>query len=661
MSMLAELRQRFRDALREHTGLSESALDELTAMVRPAQDARFGDYQANCAMPLGKQLGKPPRDIASEIVQRLAVGDLCDPPSIAGPGFINLRLRDEWLVARINRAARDPRLGVAPAPVARTFVVDFSSPNVAKPMHVGHIRSTVIGDAICRTLRFLGHRVISDNHLGDWGTQFGMIIYGFKHFVDRAAYEAAPVAELGRLYKLVNRLVEYCECHERLAALERQVAEDAAELSRLAATPSEGDKSAEKKRQRALRRQQEKLSERLAEREATRDKIAAVATDPHLARLASEHAQIGAAVLEETAKLHAGDPENRRLWDEFLPACRREIERIYDRLGVHFDYEYGESFYQDRLAGVVEDLSQRGLAVSSEGAVCVFVDGFDTPMIVRKRDGAFLYATTDLATIAFRMAKWEPDEILYVVDHRQSEHFDKLFAVARRWGFDGVGLRHVQFGTVLGKDGKPYRTRAGDTVGLEGLLDTAVARALAVVTENDEQKKNGPELSPDERERVARVIGHAAIKYADLTHNRTSDYEFDEEKMVAMQGNTATYMQYSYARVNGIFARGGVDADQLRASTVQIELSDPHERALAVELLRFADALSDAVEDFRPNQLTNYLFQLTKVYFAFYESCPVLKAESDTLRDSRALLCDLTGRIIHQGLQLLGIDVVDRM
>ncbi|MGE3778305.1 MAG: arginine--tRNA ligase, partial [Pirellulaceae bacterium] len=544
MNILSELKQRFRVALESLIDDPAESLD----MIRQSQDPKFGDYQANCAMPLGKKLGRPPRQIAEEIVGRLQWSDMCEPPEIAGPGFINLRLRREWLVTQLRRASADERLAVSTAADPRTYVIDYSSPNVAKPMHVGHIRSTVIGDALNRTLRFLGHRVISDNHLGDWGTQFGMIIYGYKHFVDVAEFEARPVQELSRLYKVVNRLVEYQAACRGLADLRQAVADLEAEIARRRSEPPVADKQAAKKQAAATRKTEERLSEARAEVAAAEGKIEAVRSDSRLSLLAEQHPDIEDAVLRETARLHAGDPENRELWRSFLPKCEVEIARIYQRLGVEFDVAYGESFYQDRLKAVVDDLVQRGLAQLSDGAVCVFLDGFSTPMIVRKRDGAFLYATTDLATIQYRMETWAPDAILYVVDHRQSEHFDKLFAAARAWGITGVELRHISFGTVLGEDGKPYKTRSGDTVGLESLLDEAVRRALAVVSENDDQKPGGPELADDERRHIAATVGHAAIKYADLSHNRTSDYVFSFDKMVALEGNTATYMQYSYAR-----------------------------------------------------------------------------------------------------------------
>jgi len=657
MNILTELKERFRAALVPFA----NDPTELLAMIRPVQDARFGDYQANCAMPLAKQLGKSPRDVAAELVQRLDVGDICHAPEIAGPGFINLRLQDHWLQQRLSAALEDSRLSVAPVAQPRTYVIDYSSPNVAKPMHVGHIRSTVIGDALCRTLRFLGHRVISDNHLGDWGTQFGMIIYGYKHFADSAAYAASPVDELSRLYKLVNQLVDYHDAGQELPKLQADLARREAALAAQRNAPADGDAAAGKKAQKALGKLEEGVREARQKIESLRRKRTAIEDDDELAAMARSHPRIAEAVLEETAKLHAGDPENVRLWHEFLPPCRAEIQRLYDRIGISFDVEHGESFYHDRLTAVVDDFQRRSLAQESEGALCVFLDGFDAPMIVRKKDGAFLYATTDLATIQFRMSQWQPEAILYVVDHRQSEHFEKLFAAARLWGYKQVDLRHISFGTVLGEDGRPFKTRSGDTVGLEGLLDEAVQRAHAVVTANDDAKPDGPELSEAERQKIATVVGLGAIKYADLSHNRTSDYVFSYDKMLALNGNTATYMQYSYARVNGIFSRGAVDIDSLRRSLASIHLDNPAERALALALLRFSDALADVLEDYRPNQLTAYLFELTKVFFTFYEQCPVLRAEADAVRRSRLLLCDLTARTIKQGLNLLGIDVVERM
>ncbi len=608
MSILPDLKERFRGAL---AGLVDDPAD-LLDLIRRSQDPKFGDYQANLAMPLGKRLHRPPREVAAEVIGRLDLADLCEPPEIAGPGFINLRVKDDWLIGRLSAAVSDERLGVPKVQEndKRTFVVDYSAPNVAKPMHVGHIRSTVIGDALCRVLRFLGHEVISDNHIGDWGTQFGMILYGWRRFRDEEAYRRNPVEELARLYRLVRRLMD----------------------------------------------EQEESS-----------------------------ADINAAVLAETAKLHAGDAENRRLWAEFLPYCEDEIERMYKRLDVRFDHALGESFYEDRLAGIVEELLRRGIARKSDGAVCIFLEGQKTPMIVRKKDGAFLYGTTDLATIRYRMETWRPDAILYVVDHRQSLHFQQLFAAARLLGCGDVELQHVSFGTVLGDDGRPFKTRSGDTVGLEGLLDEAVRRAAEIVAANDDAKPDGPELSAQQRRQIAETVGIAALKYADLSQNRTSDYVFSYDKMLAMNGNTATYMQYAYARVRSIFAKGNVDVDALRAvekgtgpicakhpagRSGKLDLSPfpppillgaPAERALGLELLRFSEALDLAVADYRSNQLTAYLFDLANRYSTFFEQCRVLRAESDELRQSRLLLCDLTARTIQKGLELLGIKVVERM
>jgi arginyl-tRNA synthetase len=662
MNTLALLRDRFAVAL-SALGIGESDQPDLLAMVLPAQDAKFGDYQANCAMPLGKRLGKPPREIAGRLVELLDVADVCEPPEIAGPGFINLRLKNDWLAAQVAAATADLEwIGVARAASPRTIVVDYSSPNVAKPMHVGHIRSTVIGDALYRILKFLGHHTVSDNHLGDWGTQFGMIIYGYKHFADDAALRQWPVAELTRLYKLVNSLVEYHEIREqKIPAIEKRIAE-AQQLSQLQTSNTSSDPKEAKQNAKRQRQVESQLAELRSDLKELRNKVASIDDNPQTARLAVDHADIGRRVLAETALLHSGDPTNVELWRKFLPACLVEVEAIYKRLGVTFDHTLGESFYQDRLRGVVKDLADKGLARESDGAICVFLDGIDVPMIVQKQDGAFLYATSDLATIQYRMETWRPDAILYVVDHRQSLHFEQLFAVARLWRYRDVELQHIAFGTVLGDDGRPFKTRAGTTVGLAGLLDEAVERAYAIVAQNDDARPE-PMLSEEERRQVAERIGIGAIKYADLAHNRTSDYVFSYDKMLAMTGNTATYMQYSYARVRSIFAKAGVEQSEIRnpKSEIEILLSTPWERALAVSLLQFSEALDRVVADYRPNHLTAYLFELATRYSDFFENCPVLRAESEELRMSRLLLCDLTARTIERGLNLLGIEVVDRM
>jgi len=603
----AALAAAFADALAalENEGvlrLDAASAAAAAAAVRETADPRFGDYSGTMAMSLARAAGRKPRDLAAAIAARLAAvpgyAALFEPPGEpVGPGFINVRVRDDALAAALAAAVADERLGVAPVRHPLRIVVDFSSPNVAKPMHVGHVRSTVIGDALARILRFRGHTVITDNHLGDWGTQFGMILWGWKHARDEAAFARDPTAELGRLYRLVRKAAD--------------------------AVPEE------------------------------------LAADPQASGLAEAHPDLGRAVLAETARLHAGDPENRGLWERFMPACRAEIERIYRRLGVSFDHWLGESFFQPFLAETVDDLLAKGVARESRGAIGVFLRGDESPpLLVRKADGAFLYATTDLATIRWRLREWKPDRILYVVDHRQSEHFEQVFATARRAGIvgdDGVELVHVAFGTVLGEDGRPFRTRAGDTVGLEALLDEGVERAAAVLAAADRAA-----MDEEERRRVAETVGIGAIKYADLAQNRTTDSVFSFDKMLELKGNTAAYMQYAVARVEGIFAKGGIERGPLRAATSRLRPAEPAERSLALHLLRFGEVLEDVEADYRPNLLTAWLYELAGRYSALYDSLPVLKAEG-TERATRLALCDLTGRALRRGLDLLGIGTVERM
>jgi arginyl-tRNA synthetase len=543
-------------------------------------------------------------------------------------------------------------------------------------MHVGHIRSTVIGDALCRILKFLGHHTISDNHLGDWGTQFGMIIYGYKHFRDEAALAATPVEELTRLYRLVHALVEYRETqHAKIPALKLKIREAEERVARLDAQAAPEDPKELKKAAKQLAQAKQQHAELETDLAGLEAKLEATEADPQLGPLLEPHADIARAVLLETAALHGGDPTNVELWRRFLPPCLAEIDATYQRLGVSFDHTLGESFYQDRLRGVVKNLVDKGLARESAGAICVFVEGQPAPMIVQKQDGAFLYATTDLATIQYRKQHWQPDAILYVVDHRQSLHFEQLFAVARLWGYGDVELQHVAFGTVLGEDGRPFKTREGTAVGLVSLLDEAVERAYRIVCENDDARPQ-PLLSDDDRRTVAERIGIGAIKYADLAHNRTSDYVFSYDKMLAMTGNTAAYMQYSYARVKSIFEKASVqkgdksnyrgncsamDDDAPIIGLIPFLLDAPQERALALALLQFSEALTRVAADYRPNFLTGYLFELASRYSEFFEHCPVLKAETEELRTSRLALCDLTARTLHCGLNLLGIETVERM
>ena len=618
------LRGIFRAALERLSadGVVRIAAEELPGLVdqvRETADPKFGDYSGTMAMALAKRAGLKPRDVAVEIIHRLDVGDLFEMPmEPVGPGFINLRVRQDALARAVVAAVRDPRMGVAPVAMPETIVIDFGGPNVAKPMHVGHIRSTVIGDALAKILRFRGHHTITDNHLGDWGTQFGMILWGWKHCRDDARFAADPTAELGRLYRLVRKVAD--------------------------AKPEE------------------------------------MARDPEAAALAARYPDTGREVLAETAKLHEGDPENRALWEQFMPFCRAEIDRIFSRLHVSFDHALGESFFQPMLAGVVAELMADPAvrARESRGAIGIFLGGEDAPpFLIRKADGAFLYATTDLATLKWRMEHWKPDRILYVVDSRQGPHFEQLFATAKLWGcgdrqrIDGVEFVHVAFGTVLGEDGKPFKTRAGDTVGLESLLDEGVERAGRMQHAGEKPQPAGDTIQhvdtegragmdAAEQRHVAEIVGMGAIKYADLSQNRTTDYVFSFDKMLQLTGNTAAYMQYAVARVEGIFSKGEIDRVALRHSVESVSLSTPQERALALELVRFGEALEDVEIDYRPNVLTAWLYELAGCYSSFYDALPVLKAEGGE-RNSRLAVCDLTGRILRQGLELLGIGTVEKM
>lgn len=593
MDLLRLVQQRVQEALASLVDDPDPYLD----MVKPSRDPRFGDYQANCAMPLSKVLGRKPRDVAEQIVSRLNVGDLFEPVEIAGPGFINFRFQSAWLARAVQQIAAEERLGVPRVAKPDRIVIDFSSPNVAKPMHVGHLRSTIIGDCLNRLLRFLGHEVITDNHLGDWGTQFGMLIYGFKHFLDEAALQRDPVGEMVRLYVKVRQLTRAAdrdeweeEDEQRYSAEERAAAEKVLEACR-----------------------------------------------------------------RETAKLHAGDPENVALWKRMMPWCLEELERIYRRLDIRFDYTLGESFYNPMLPGVVESLLAKGIAQVSEGAVVIFLEEGQPPAIIRKRDGAFTYTTTDLATIQYRVEHFHANRMLYVVDDSQSLHFRNLFEAARRWGYDHVRFEHVQFGKVLGPDRKKISTRAGGGALLDDLLNAAVAQAFKIVTENS------PELSLEEQKNVAEVVGIGAVKYADLSQNRTSDYVFNLEKMCATDGNTATYMQYAYARVRSIFRKGEENPEGYRTSPPLPLLTTPEERNLALALLRYPEALQLAAEDLKPNVITGYLWDLANALSTFYQTSPVLKADSPQLRQSRLLLCDLCGRILQHGLSLLGIKTIEKM
>jgi len=535
------------------------------AMLRAA-DPKHGDYQANGIMAVAKARKENPRALAEQIIKQLDVAGICEPPTIAGPGFINFKLKTDFVAEQIAGAAHDERHGVPAAVKPKTIVVDFSSPNVAKPMHVGHIRSTILGDSLARIGKFLGHHVITDNHIGDWGTQFGMLIIGWKHYRNDAGLAADPISELERLYKLIN---------------------DKPEL---------------------------------------RDDAKA-----------------------ELVKLQQGDTENLAIWQKIIDLSLIEFAKTYRRLGVSFDHTFGESFYNPMLPAVVANLRQCGLATESDGAYCIFFPGQESPLIVQKADGAFLYGTTDLATLKYRIEQWHPDEIVYVTDARQQLHFKQVFAAAQKWFPTTPDLRHVFFGSILGEDGKPLKTRSGQNVKLGELLDEAEERALAVVTEKN------PELPEDVRRQIARAVGIGAVKYADLSQNRTTDYVFSWAKMLAMNGNTAPYLQYAYVRVQSIFRKAGNSAGH-----APVQLDHPTELDLAKHILRFSDTLEAVLADDKPNWLTGYLYELAGKFSAFYDNCPVIQSTEPT-RSSRLVLCRLTADIMKRGLNLLGIDVIEQM
>ena len=565
---------------------------DVLSQIKASSDSKFGDYQFNGSMGLAKEAKVSPRKVAEKIVEFFALPDVLEPVEIAGPGFLNLRIKPQWLAQKIQEMAADPRLGVLKPEKVKTFVIDFSSPNVAKPMHVGHLRSTILGDSLARTLRFLGHTVITDNHLGDWGTQFGIILHGYKNMLDEKAFQNEPVKELARLYVEVRKLFK---------------------------TPEE---------------------------------IAKGVIDP-----------VQNACRDETAKMHKGDQTNLELWRKFMPLCLGEIDLVYQRLGVRFDHTYGESFYQPFLNKVVQDVSASGLARESEGALAIFLTEDATPALVRKSDGAFTYMTTDLATIQYRVEQWKPDAILYVVDSRQSLHFSQLFQIAQQWLGQQTRLEHISFGSVLGADRKPIKTRSGDAVAsLDQLLDEAVRLAKEVYQgayhqEGETQSKE----SLEDLNRVGDVVGIGAVKYADLCQNRTSDYVFNWEKMMAMEGNTATYMQYAYARNRSIFRKGEFNPDNYRNASIPVLLDTAEERGLALQLFRFEEAITLALVDYKPSLITSYLWDVAKAYSVFFQNCPVLKAPNEGIRQSRLLLCDLTARVLKQGLELLGISVLEKM
>jgi len=597
------LEDRISAAMAAATGRKDRA-----AIVRPSTDPKFGDYQANGVMALAKEIKTNPRKLAEEVVKNLDVSDICEPPEVAGPGFINLRLKADFVAGRLIEINADveSRLGIEKEAQPKTIVVDFSCPNIAKQMHVGHLRSTIIGDCICRILEFLGHNVIRQNHIGDWGLPMGMVVYaveekvaGWQEYVPQTdrllAWDFDRLADLDMLE----------ECYKQIAAV--------------------------------------------------------IEHDPDVAE----------SVRKTTARLQNGSAFEKSCWNHARELTMRACYDLYGCLNVKLGEgdTRGESAYKDELQDVVKTLKNKGYAKDSDGAICVFPEGFKNkegerlPFIIQKSDGAYLYATTDLAAIRYRINELKAERIVYVTDARQKLHFEMLFKVADMAGWlerNGKKVEpiHVMFGSVLGEDGTPLKTRSGENVKLKELLDEAVERAWSVV------KVKNPELSEEKKAEIAKAVGIGAVKYADYSNNRTSDYIFSFDKMLAMDGNTAPYMQYAYARIKSIERKAqtkDIDIATELKGLDKLDLTEPSELDLAKYLIRYGEAIEAAVSDYRPNYLTGYLYELAQKFSAFYTNCPVLDALQDK-RPTRLLLCDLTAKTIKHGLsELLGIAVVEQM
>lgn len=574
----SSIEERFRQALVKAFGEEHRSTDPL---VRPSTDERFGDYQANVAMSLAKTLKRKPRDVAEEIVAALGAEDLFERVEVAGPGFVNLTLKPAALASLVEAMHADERLGVAPDEAER-IVVDYSGPNVAKEMHVGHLRSTCIGDAVARVLRFLGHEVIGQNHLGDWGTQFGMLI---EHMIESGVADRGEVADLNAFYR------------------------DA----------------------------KERFDEDPAFAERARSRVVA---------------------------LQGGDADTLALWRTLVTVSKRHFDGIYERLDIDRSLlEYrGESAYNDDLDDVIAGLDEAGLLRESEGALVVYPDGFKgrdgeaMPMIVRKRDAGYLYATTDLAAARYRLNVLGARRIVYVTDARQSQHFAMVFQTMREAGWAGreIRLDHVPFGTILGPDRKPFKTRSGGTVRLGDVIDEAEDRAYAIVHEKN------PDMPEDEKRRIAHVVGVGALKYADLASERIRDYVFDWGRMLAFDGNTAPYLQNAYVRIRSIFRKADEDGIVYEGFG-PVAIGEDAERALALKLLQLPAVVRGVGQTLEPHRLCNYLYELASAYHRFYERCPVLSADDDALRRSRLRLSDTTARTLRTGLDLLGIAAVEHM
>ena len=584
------LAQRVHDAIVASFGPEYGDADPL---IRPSS---FADYQANVALPLGKRLGRPPREVAAELTGRLDVTDMCAAPEVSGPGFINLTLRDDWIAAQASQMLSDRRLGLALTASPQTVVVEYSSPNVAKEMHVGHLRTTIVGDAIARVLEFAGHRVIRDNHVGDWGTPFGMLI---EHLLD--------------------------------------VGEDSAEAALLTTDPNAFYQAARRK----------------------------FDTEPEFTERARSR----------LVRLQAGDPDTLAIWQRLVDISREYLHQVYTRLRVSLtDADIrGESFYNDMLADTVEKLEEKGIATESEGALCAFPAGFTgregrpLPLIIRKSDRGYNYATTDLAAVRYRVDKLSCDRSVYVVGSEQALHFQMVFAVARQAGWipEGVSFEHAQIGMVLGQDGNRLKTREGETPKLSSLLAEGVDRARDILDDLDAASR----FDAAELDAVAEAVGIGAVKYADLSTARESAYLFDWDRMISFRGNTGPYLQYATARIRSIFRRAaeggtagsGAGDAEAAAREAGVAITAGPERALARRLLSFGAVVTQLGETAEPHRLCAYLFEVASLFTTFYEECPVLKAEPESLRVSRLALCALALDVLTKGLDLLGVPIPERM
>jgi len=651
-SIQRQLQQAFRTAISTAFGIDADPL------VGVSQNEKFGDYQSNAAMGLARQISEKtgkktnPRAVAEQIKGALQLGPLAQEISIAGPGFINVRLDPIWLAGQLNGVLADARLGIDVIPSPRTVVVDYSGPNVAKQMHVGHLRSTIIGDAISRVLEFEGDRVIRQNHIGDWGTQFGRVVLAMWY---EAVFHATQPELLANLIERQQSAARALAHDQDKARFDESIAELVREIAPLHQRLIDEDPDGE----RYFIPYLTAGTLALDELERAYVFVSTLTDHPEAARTIIIHPRHGPRPLGELPRLtttfiqNPDDPANRQellAWQKSRTITLEACDEIYRRLDVKLrpEDERGESFYNAMLPSVVKDLLATGVATESEGAIVIFNEGSETPLIIQKSGGGYLYGTTDLAALRYRVQTLHANRIIYTHDSRQALHFSQVFAAAGHVGWaTNVELDFAPFGTMLGSDGRPFKTRSGDTVKLKDLLDEAEERAFAVVTEKS------PELPEAQRRAIAHAVGIGAVKYADLSKDRVSDYVFSWESMLSLDGNTAPYLQYAHARVHSIFRKGDTSLDA--ALRGRIVLESPYERALAKQILRLGDVIETVFHELKPHHLCAYLYELAGLFSGFFEKCPVLKSE-EPKRSSRLALCAATAQALAIGLDLLGIE-----